>query len=99
MRTVIMKTVITSLIVLVLTTLSMTTAKAASLIYLPLVTNQVNPPAPDSNATFRLEKLRLWHVTENHGALETPFRCGDTHKVKVHVFDARGDQGDKSRLN
>jgi hypothetical protein len=94
-----MKTVMTSLIALLLATLSMTTAKAASFVYLPMVTNQANPTAADPNATFRLENLRLWHATQNHGKVGAPFTCGDLHKVEVHVFDGRGDQGEQARLN
>lgn len=99
MKTGMIKAVIISWIILLLTTLSMTTAKSATVVYLPMITNQGTPIVPDPNATFRLDNLRLWHIEESHGKSTSPFTCGDMHKVQVHIFDVRGDQGELTRLN
>lgn len=73
--------------------LSSSAAQAATL-FLPITLQQT-----PSDATFQIDHLRLWHLSENNAAASQENFCGRQHKIQVHVFDQQGDSGGHSRLN
>lgn len=96
-----MKSIVVTLSCFMLWLCSVLTAKAESVVYLPIVENAaaVKVVAGNATADFTVDNIRLWYVSENGGAPAPALQCGEQSKVQVHVFDVTGDHGDQSRLN
>lgn len=75
--------------------ISLTGAAKAETLFLPVALQR-----SASSATYQIDHVRLWHLSENHPAYaQSEDRCGRQHKLQVHVFDRSGDSGGQSRLN
>lgn len=96
-----MKSIAVILSCFILFLCSVLTAKAESIVYLPLIENPATVKVVTKNTTpdFTVDSIRLWDVTENGGALAPALQCGSQSKVQIHVFDILGDRGDQSRLD
>lgn len=70
-------------------------ASATEQIFLPLViTGKTQEEAPSPPVDFRIERKRLWHISENNGGLyaSDPIICGDKHLVQIDVYNADGSK-------
>jgi len=76
-------------------------AKAADILYLPLVLSLsgVGVIAQSETPDYVVDSIRLWHISEKDGMLASPVQCGDPAKLQIHIFDVDGDHGARSRLN
>ena len=91
-----MKTLISIFVSIFFITTYFSPANAAEQIFLPVVITgkaaQDEPPAP--GVGYKVNRTRLWQVTENNGGAwgTDPIKCGEKHLVQIDVFNANGSK-------